>query len=167
EVTQSTVQIVRKRPKEAEGRVTDYRRDLVQRLMQDMFNERFGELIRKRDAKVLGAGASGGSLGQTVETFSVGARVPDGRMEDGLETVAVEAKRVREFGFSAGELERAKKWLMASYERAYAERDKSESGSFAQELISYFLSREPAPGIAYEYELVKRVLPGITVSETT
>src|SRR5262249_10061636 len=28
-------------------------------------------------------------------------------------------------------------------------------------------SREPAPGITYEYELVKSVLPGITVSETT
>ncbi len=88
-------------------------------------------------------------------------------MEDGLAAIAVEAKRVRDFGFSASELDRAKKWLIASYERAYAERDKSESGSFAQELVSYFLSHEPAPGIAYEYELVKSVLPGITVSETT
>jgi len=167
EVTQSTVQIIRKHPKEPDGRVADYRRQLVQRLMQDMFNERFGELVRKSDAKVLGAGASGGGLGQTVETFSLGARVPDGRIEEGLTTIATEAKRVRDFGFSASELERAKKWLAASYERAYAERDKSESGSFAQELVSYFLSREPAPGIAYEYELVKRVLPGITVSETT
>jgi len=34
--------------------------------MQDMFNERFGELVRKPDAKILGAGASGGGLGQTV-----------------------------------------------------------------------------------------------------
>ena len=167
EVTQSSVQIVRKHTKEPEGRVADYRRELVERLMQDMFNERFGELVRKPDAKVLGAGASGGGLGQTVETFSVGARVPDGKMEEGLAAIATEAKRVRDFGFSASELDRAKKWLMASYERAYAERDKSESGSFAQELVSHFLSGEPAPGIAYEYQLVKSVLPGITVSETT
>ena len=167
EVTQSSVQIIRKHPKEPDGRVADYRRDLVQRLMQDMFNERFGELVRKPDAKVLGAGASGGGLGQTVETFSLGARVPDGKVEDGLAAIAIEAKRVRDFGFSASELDRAKKWLIASYERAYAERDKSESGSFAQELVSYFLVHEPAPGIAYEYDLVKSVLPGITVSETT
>jgi zinc protease len=167
EVTQSTVQILRKHPKEPDGRVADYRRDLVERLMQDMFNERFGELARKPDAKMLGAGASGGALGQTVETFSIGARVPDGKIEDGLAAIAIEARRVRDFGFSASELDRARKWLLASYERAYAERDKSESGSFAQELVSYFLSHEPAPGIAYEYELVKSVLPGITVSETT
>jgi zinc protease len=167
EVTQSSVQIIRKHPKEPEGRVADYRRDLVQHLMQDMFNDRFGELVRKPDAKILGAGASGGALGETVETFSVGARAPDGKMEEALEAIAVEARRVREFGFAPSELERAKKWLAASYERAYAERDKSESGSYAQELVSYFLSHEPAPGIVYEHELVKAILPGITVSETT
>ena len=167
ELTQSSVQIVRKRGKEAEGRVSDYRRDLVERLMQDMFNERFGEVVRKPDAKILGGGVSGGGLGQTVETFSIGARAPDGQIEQAATAIAVEAKRVRDFGFSASELDRAKKWLAAAYERAYNERDKSESGSFAQECLSYFLAGEPAPGIAYEYELVRQVLPGISVSETT
>ena len=165
EVTQSSVQVLRERPKDREGRVADYRRDLVERLMQDMFNERFGELVRKPEAKFLGAGASGGSLGRSVETFTIGARVPDGNIEEGLAAVSVEAKRVRDFGFSASELERAKKWLAAAYERAYNERDKGESGSFAQECLSYFLENEPAPGVLYEYQLVKQVLPGITVAE--
>jgi zinc protease len=167
ELTQSSVQIVRKRPKDSEGRVADYRRDLVERLMQDMFNERFGELVRKPDAKFLGAGASGGGLGESVETFSVSARVPDGKIEEGAGAIAVEAKRLRDFGFSASELDRARKWLAAAYERAYAERDKSESGGFAQECLNYFLNKEPAPGIAYEYDLVKQILPGISVSETS
>jgi zinc protease len=167
EVTQSSVQIVRKRPKDPEGRVADYRRDLVERLMEDMFNERFGTLVRKPDARFLGAGASGGGLGETVQTFSVSARVQDGKIEDGAGAIAVEAKRVRDFGFSASELDRAKKWLAAAYERAYAERDKSESGGFAQECLNYFLNKEPAPGITYEYELVKQILPGISVAETS
>ena len=167
EVTQASVQIIRKTAKSPSDRVLDYRRDLVQRLMQDMFNERFGEMLRKPDAKFLGAGASGGGLGESVATFTLGARVVEGKMEEGLTAVAVEAKRARDFGFSDSELERAKKWLIAAYERAHAERDKSESGSFAQELVSHFLTGEPAPGIAYEYELVKQVLPGISATETT
>src|SRR5204863_8748940 len=114
EVTQSSVQVLRERPKDSEGRVADYRRDLVERLMQGMFNERFGELVGKPEAKFLGAGASGGSLGRSVETFTIGARVPDGNIEEGLAPVSVEAKRVRDFGFSASELERAKKWLAAA-----------------------------------------------------
>ena len=45
--------------------------------------------------------------------------------------------------------------------RIYSERDKSESGSFAQELLNLFLQNEPAPGIEHEYRLVKQ-LPTIT-----
>ena len=71
----------------------------------------------------------------------------------------IEAKRVREFGFGAAELERAKKWMAAFYERAYTERDKTESGSFAQEYLNYFLDDEPSPGIEYEYRLVQQLLP--------
>ena len=52
--------------------------------------------------------------------------------------------------------------MAASYERAYTERDKTESGSFAQEYISYFLDDEPSPGIEYKYRLVQRLLPAIT-----
>src|SRR5262249_29132548 len=65
-----------------------------------------------------------------------------------------------------GELDRAKKRMDAAYERAYAERDKSESGSFAQEYLGFFLEGEPAPGIAYERRLEQQLLPGITAAET-
>ena len=52
--------------------------------------------------------------------------------------------------------------MAAFYERAYTERDKTESGSFAQEYLNHFLEGEPAPGIEYEYRLVQQLLPGIT-----
>jgi zinc protease len=167
EATQTSVQIVRERPKESDGHVADYRRDLVQHLMQDMFNDRLDELARKPDARFLEAGVSGGGLGKTVATFSIAARVTDGHIADGAAAIAEEAKRVREFGFSASELDRAKKELAAAYERAYSERDKSESGSFAQECVSYFLDDEPAPGIGYEYDLVRQILPGIGPSDVS
>jgi zinc protease len=57
--------------------------------------------------------------------------------------------------------------MAAFYERAYTERDKTESGSFAQEYVSHFLDGEPAPGIEYEYKLVQQLLPGITAAEVT
>src|SRR5262249_17641263 len=55
EVTQTSVQIIRKRERDPKGRVADYRRDLVQRLAEDVLNERLAELARKPDAKFLGA----------------------------------------------------------------------------------------------------------------
>ncbi len=165
EVTRSNVQIVRKRPREGDQRVGDYRRDLVARTVDHMMDERFNELERKPDAKFLGAGVGNGSLSRDVSSFTMGAQVQDGKLEDGVGVLATEALRVREFGFNGSELDRAKKWMAAFYERAYTERDKTESGSFASEYISYFLNDEPSPGIEYEYKLVQQLLPTITESD--
>ena len=167
EITQSSVSLVRKRPRGSSDTVGDYRRALVQRFFEQMLNDRFDELRRRPDAKFLGAGMYGEALSKTVETVALGANVQGGKIAEGLAAVAIEAKRAREFGFHPGELDRAKKWMAAVYDRAYAERDKTESGSFAQEYVSHFLEGEPAPGIEYEYKLVQQLLPGITAAEVT
>ena len=167
EVTSSSVQIVRKRPRESESRVGDYRRQLIERFVDHMFDERFSDVARKPDSKILGAGASNSSLSRGVSTFTIAAGVQDGKLEDGVATLATEAKRVREFGFGTTEMERAKKWMAAFYERAYNERDKTESGQLAAEYIRVFLDDEPSPGIEYEYKLVQQLLPGITVNEAS
>jgi zinc protease len=167
EVTQSSVQVIRKRPHEPSRTVGDYRRSIVESLFSRMLNERFTELSRRADARFLSAGGGSGSLSPTVDTFSMSARVQDGGITAGLSALEIEANRVRQFGFTAGELERAKRWTLAFYERAFNERDKNESASYAQEYLSYFLNEEPSPGIAYEYRLVQQLLPGITLGDVT
>jgi zinc protease len=165
EAQRSGVTVVRKRSAEPDGRAVDYRRDLVYQLVQQMINERFQELAQQPDAKFLGAGAYDDSLSPDVDAFNLSAGVTDGGIEAGLSALASEAERLRQHGFSAPELERAKKWMLASYERAYAERDKTESASFASEYVRHFLNGEPAPGIEYEVRLARDLLPGITIEE--
>jgi zinc protease len=167
EVTRSQVEIIRKRPAESQRTAGDYRRMLVESLFERMFNERFSDLTLKPDAKFLNAGAGGGGLSLAVDTFSLRASVSDGRIAEALEALEVEARRVREFGFTAAELDRAKRSMISSYERAFTERDKSESGGYAREYVSYFLNDEPAPGIEYEYGLALKVLPAVTLEEVT
>jgi zinc protease len=167
ELTRSSVSIERMRPREGEQRVADYRRQLIERTVEHIMDERFGDIDRKPESKILGAGVGGSSLGKDVSTFSMGASVQDGRIEDGVTTLVMEANRVREFGFGASEVERAKKWMASFYEQAFTERDKTESGSYAQEYLSYFLNDEPSPGIDYEYRLVQQLLPTITDAEVS
>ena len=167
EVTQSSVSIVRKHAGQPDETAVDYRRALVHELVQQMLNERFDELSRKGDARFLSAGAYEGELGMTVDTFVLSAGVQEGKIVDGLTALALEAKRVREHGFGPGEFDRAKKWMLAFYERAYSERDKTESSSFAREYVALFLTGEPSPGIEYEYKLVQELLPSITLAEVT
>jgi len=165
EATQSSVSIVRKRPNEPQDRIVDYRRGLVYSLAHEMVNERFDEISRKPDAPFLGASAYGGGLSPTVDTFTLGASVQDGKIDTGLVALEVEANRVERHGFGIAELERARKWTLASYDRAYAERDKTESGSYVQEYVNNFLQGEPSPGIEYEHKLVQALMPTITAAE--
>ena len=165
EVTRSSVTLLRKYPRQPESRVSDYRRDMVERFFESLLNERLDELSRRPDAKFLGAGMGGSSLSKDVDSVSLSASVQSGKIAEGLGAVALEAKRARDFGFSRDEIDRAKKELTAGYERAYAERDKTESGSFAQEYLDLFLEGEPSPGIAYEYRLANQLIPGITGAE--
>ena len=167
ELTSSSVQLIHKYPREGGRLVSDYRRAIVERLFTQMFNDRLGELERKADAKFLRAAVGGGSLSKTVGAFQLNARVKDGELADGLSALVIEARRAREFGFTPSELDRAKRGLSALYERAYNERDKTESGQYAQEYLQYFLEDEPSPGIEYEYRLVQAVLPGITLDDVT
>ena len=55
--------------------------------------------------------------------------------------------------------------LLRAYERAYAEREKTQSAAFVQEYVGNFLQHEAIPGIAYEYSLVQRLLPTITLQD--
>ena len=167
ELTRSNVEILRKRSHEDDSRVADYRRDLLDRVADHMINERLDEIARKPDAKFLGAGVGNESLSRSAEAFVMGASVQDGRIPEGLSALALEAKRLHEYGFAGSEMDRAKRWMAAFYERAYNERDKTESPSFAQEYLSYFLTGEPSPGIQYEYRLVQQLLPTMTTSEAS
>jgi zinc protease len=166
EATQSSVSLVRKRPRGEQDRVIDYRRDLlVHRLVIQMLNDRFDELSRKPEAQFLDAGAYESGLSPTTQTFTLAASVQEGKIVAGLSALAVESKRVKQFGFGPGETDRAKKSMLAGYQRAYAERDKTESGSYAREYVSHFLEGEPSPGIEYEYKLAQALVPQITPPE--
>jgi zinc protease len=165
EAQQSSVALVHQRPLAAFRTVGDYRRLLVRSLVHQMLNARFSEIARQPDAPFLGASSDDDSFGRTLEAFTLAARVNDGGIAKGLEALAREAARLDRFGFGDAELERGRQWTLASYEQSYNERDKSEHGAFASELIRHFLEGEPAPGIAFEYELARKVVPSITTAE--
>lgn len=166
EATSSFVNVLFKLPAEPVSTVGDYRRILMERLYVGLLNNRFAEIAQKPDAPFLGASASkSGFFARTVEAFSLGAAVEDGGIERGLEAILVEARRVDEHGFLATELEREKQDVLRAYERAFDERETTHSGALVEEYIGHFLSGDAIPGIEYEYDLVRRLLPTITLQD--
>lgn len=152
---------------EPEGTVGAYRRSLVRGLALSMLNARLAELARRPDAPFLAAEAGASGLGRALSLFELSAEVPAGGTAAGLDAVVREARRAQQFGFTAPEIDRARRALLADYERAFNERGNAESPSLANELVRHFLQNEPAPGIAYEFQLVRAFLPGITADDLT
>jgi len=166
EATGSDIELLFKLPVEKTRTVADYRRDLMERLYLGMLNARLDEISQKADAPFLGAGASKGSfVGRTIEAFTLAAGVKDGAIDRGLEALLVEAKRVDQFGFLQSELDRQKQSLMRGYERAYDEREKTQSAQLVGELVNNFFVGEAIPGIEYEYKLVQQLVPTITLAD--
>lgn len=160
-----TVSMVYKHPVEAERTVADYRRMLTRQLVSQMLNLRLRDLARRPDAPFLGAEAGSDLLGREVSLFQLGAAVPEGQLAAGLEALVLEARRMREFGFTDEEIGRARQALLASLERAYNERGTQESPSLAMELVRHFLQGEPVPGIELEYRIATTYLPQVTREE--
>jgi zinc protease len=166
EATSSQVQVTFKTPALPTQTVGDYRRELMAELYTTMLNSRFNEIAQKPDAPFLGAGASKGQfLARSTDGFTLGAAVKDGGIERGLEALLTEARRVDQYGYLQSELDRAKQNMLRSYERANAERDKTNSGAFVEEYIGNYLEHEAIPGIEKEYELVQELLPTITLAD--
>jgi zinc protease len=165
EATSSSVTVYYKHDVTPEGTIGDYRSQLTEILYNNLLNERLQELTKKAAPPFLYGFSDKGRFIGSKDAYFLGAAVKDNGIELGLETLLTEAARARQFGFTQTELDRQKKAMLRSIERAYNERDKTRSGVYAAEFIRNFLYDEPIPGIEYEFELFKKFVPELTLEE--
>jgi len=165
EAPYTLIQIMYKHNKEPFKTEGDYRNHMMYGLYNGMMGNRLQELAKQSDPPFSFANTSYGGLVRTKNAYASFAVVKDQGIERGIETLITENERVRRFGFTQSELDRQKKSMMRRMESSFADKDKTESANLTREYISYFLAGEPAPGIAYELELYKKYLNGITLEE--
>lgn len=145
--------------------LADYRATLVKNLFASMIGQRLQELTQKPNPPFVFGGSGQGGFVHGYESYSSFALVSNAGVVPAITAIIQENERVRKFGFTATELDLAKKNMMRSYERMNNEREKTESRSHADELIRNFLDQETIPGIANEYLYCKDFLPTIALEE--
>lgn len=161
----ASVQIYYKEDAEQIANVGDYRERLVESLIQGMLNARLDEIARRGDAPFLGASVYEGSFVRPATYHGAFAQVHEDSVLTGLSSVLTEAARVRRHGFTSSELDRQKQEILRAYQKAFEERETTNSAALAREYVSHFLEDEPIPGIEIEYELVQQLLPTVTIAE--
>ena len=144
---------------------TAFRRFVVERLAFMMMNARLFERGQVEDPPYLAAQALRSPYVESLDILQFAAWVAPGGIERGLEVVLEELQRVRQHGFTEGELEREKSNLLRSVENVYKQRDQVPSENFVNEYVDHFLAGTPAPGIEAEWELYQELLPQITLEE--
>jgi zinc protease len=165
EATSSSVIAYYKLPDSQQGTIEDFKITLTEALYNRMLAFRLNELTQQADPPFVMGYSSKGQFIRTKEFYALGAVVKDDALLKGLETVLTEGQRVKRFGFTESEVARHKDQMLRYIESSYNERDKKESAKFAGEYIRHFLTGEPTPGIEYEYELQKFLIPSITTEE--
>lgn len=166
ELQYSMVNVIYKMPQMPEGDFGSYRSGIVSRLVATMLSMRMQELTRKANPPYLYAGGGYdndfmGGLG----SFNVIAIPKGDDMNTGLKSALEESFRAAQKGFTATELERAKTAILKGMEKAYAEKDKTESEDYADEYMRNYMFGEAMPGIDYEFAFHKKELPTITLDE--
>ena len=145
----------------AQFRGTDmaYVQDLAIELVCDMFNNRLSELSMKPEATFVGAGSYYGELVKLKDAFVAVYLAKQGQEVAAYKDLLTQLEKMRRYGFTHAEFDRVKKEMLAAYEKSYNERNTVRNIQHAQEYIRHYLDGEPIPGIEWEYEMVKQILP--------
>ncbi len=148
-----------------ETTLNDYRTDLTKNIFTSMFNQRLSQLAKSDNPPFLFASTGFASQARNYESFGGFAVAGKSGPDTALDVLMQEIERVKQFGFTQAELDRAKKSQLAFIQQTYNNRTKEESSEYAEEYIRNFSTQESIPGIAAEYNYYNQLLPGITLSE--
>jgi zinc protease len=166
EASNSTIYIYTKHPGREKRDLEYLKMMMLSSLFNNMFSNRISEILQKENPPFLSAfcGYSGNFTKYQEVFYTYVSPITTDPLRS-FNAILTEAERVKRYGFTNSEFERARKQLLMSYERSFIEKDKQQSSSFTGGYMNHFTSGTPAPGPVYNYELSKTYLPTVTVEQ--
>lgn len=146
--------------------IGDFKNYIVEGLFSTLLNTRLDELTNSATPPfTYGYSYYGGTFARNKKGFQSVAMSQEDKQLSALKVLVTENERAKKFGFTQGELDRSKSEFLASIEKAYNDRDKTNSENFVGEFQANFLEKEPVPGIEWAYQTLKQIMPLITVQD--
>ncbi len=143
----------------------DYRETIIEGLFSAIINQRLTELTEQADPPFIFGNAGFGNFLRGYRSFNSFAFLGDKPAKAAVDALITTTEAVRKFGFLQSELDRAKSNLMNQTERAFKDKDKTESDRYVQGYVNNFLESSPVTGIDNRYKFIQQVLPTITLQE--
>jgi len=144
---------------------TDHREAYIHQLFNSMMGQRFQELVQKGDPPFVDGVVIYGDFERGYEALQALA-IPKPNLEElGFTALMTELERVKRYGFTKGELDRAKAEILASWEKYYKERDKISNDEYINDYVDNFLDAEAYTSAEFGYQAVQAILPTISVAD--
>ncbi len=142
--------------------------DILENIIGIIMNERLADISAAPDAPFLSAGLGIGSLTETCDVVFGQAVCKEDNSLGGFEALLTEIEKMKRFGFTDNEVERAKTELLSQYESAMKKADTRKNDEFVYPLIYNFFDNEPYmdPAVEYEYaEAMMQQLPAQLINQ--
>lgn len=168
EIDDPTIEIYFKQdptPDSIKGNMAYLLQQYMLSMTTSMLNSRLNELRQSANPPFIYAGCYYGNyfLAQTKDAFTLSISSKAEGINEALKAGLTELERVRRYGFTESEYERARANYLQRLESAYNEREKTKNDSYVNEYINHFLMAEPIPGIEFEYTTMNQIAPNIPV----
>ena len=160
EATGSSIEVMWKGeplPKEFGNTVEGYMIDLAKSYIYYIMQERFGDIASKPNAPFLGASLSSGRLCATCDAVFATVSFKDGDAVNALGAMMTEVEKMKRFGFTDGEVERAKAKIISHYERAAEAAPTRKNADFVRPLLNAFYHNEAYMEPASELQIAQAI----------
>ncbi len=166
EVPQSTFQMFTRLPREKTVTQSDYRTDIAESLYNQMISTRLQEASKKPNAAFVFGIMSYSPFLAGLDVFQtiVLPKNAEG-MEAAIKAIIDEKERLKRFGFTKGELERAKKEYFVGVEKGFKEKDKTKSAAYVSGMVQNYLQQSAFTNADFRYDFTKANLEGISLDE--
>ncbi|MDE6445717.1 MAG: insulinase family protein [Alistipes sp.] len=170
EMQGSRTQIFIKRPalpKEMNNTVQAETLDVIQAYISAMEDARLQEIAMQPDAPFLGAGMDCGDILGVIPTMNLTAFIAvtqDGKLPQGFEALYTEMEKVRRFGFTQGEFERAQNDLLRRAERKYTNRNDRTNNEFVRTYLANFSKNTPIPSAETEWQIDSMLIMSVDLN---
>ncbi len=144
----------------------DYKAALVRELFNSLMSSRiYAETNRQSNPSYVSVSAGIGSLIDDLDALSFSVTAKKGQLQAAFGEGDKILERVRRYGFTASELDRAKTSYLRQIDQELREKDKTPSKSYIREYQELFLDDNAAPGIDWEAAYVRKHMGEITLED--
>ena len=133
--------------------------NLAESIVRRVMFERFSDIAAKPDAPFTGASFSIGKICETMEAADGSVEFKDGNHAAAFESFFTEIEKMRRYGFSDNEVERAKTEILSQYEEGANKASTRKNPEFVRPLINHFFDSKAYMDPGAAFEIVKSLMP--------